>query len=72
MQEIMPDAWKVHTLECSVTESYFATKSLYEEVKGEANTFIGVADPATFAVIAEAIGDSGGISTTSTITPPTG
>lgn len=61
MKERAPGSWSVHTLEGSVTDFYFETRSIYEELKGkETNTFVGVADPATFAVVREAISDSGG------------
>jgi hypothetical protein len=59
MKQSAPGSWRVHTLKGSVTDFYFETRSIYEEVKDEANTLVGVADPATFAVIREAIGDSG-------------
>lgn len=60
MKQSAPGSWRVHTLKGSVTDFYFETRSVYEEVKDKANTLVGVADPATFAVIREAIGDSGG------------
>ena len=60
MKKSAPGSWRVHTLKGTVTDFYFETRGLYDEVKGSANTFVGVADPATFAVIQEAIGDSGG------------
>lgn len=60
MNKNAPGAWTVHPLEGSLTDHYFTTKSLYEEAKGAANTFVGVVDPATFAVVHEAIVDSSG------------
>lgn len=60
MKRCAPGSWKVHLLKGTVTDFYFETKTLYEEAKERANTFVGVADPATFAVIREAVGDSGG------------
>lgn len=60
MKQSAPGSWRVHTLKGTLTDFYFETRALYEEVKGNANTFVGVADPATFAIIREAIGDSGG------------
>lgn len=55
-----PGAWSVHPLAGTLTENYFKTRSLYEEAKGNANTFVGVVDPATFAVVHEAIVDCSG------------
>jgi hypothetical protein len=60
MKQSAHGTWQVHILNGSVTDFYFETKTLYEEAKSKANTFVGVADPATFAAIREAIGDSGG------------
>ena len=60
MKKSASGSWRIHTLKGSVTDSYFETRELYEEVQGQANTFVGVADPATFAVIQAAIGDCGG------------
>lgn len=60
MNNSAPGDWSVHPIEGTLTESYFRTKSLYEEAKAKANTFVGVVDPATFAVIHEAVVDSGG------------
>ncbi len=60
MQKSASGSWRIHTLKGSVTDFYFETRELYEEIKGKANTFVGVADPATFAVIQEAIGDCDG------------
>ena len=60
MKKSAPGSWRVHTLAGSVTDSYLETKGLYEELQGTVNTFVGVADPATFVVIQEAIGDCGG------------
>jgi len=55
-----PGSWQVHPLKGSLTERYFITKSLYEEAKAGANTFVGVVDPGSFAVVQAAIFDSGG------------
>ena len=52
--------WTVHPLVGTLTENYFKTRSLYEDAKGKANTFVGVVDPATFAIVHEAIVDSSG------------
>lgn len=60
MRKSAPGSWKVHTLQGSVTDFYFATRGYYQEAQGKTNTLVGLADPATFAVIQEAIGDSGG------------
>ena len=60
MKKSAPGSWRVHTLTGSVTDFYLETRGLYEEVKSTVNTFVGVADPATFAVIQEAISDCGG------------
>ncbi len=52
--------WTVHPLTGSLTDNYFTTRSLYEDAKGTANTFVGVVDPATFAIVHEAIVDCSG------------
>lgn len=56
-----PGNWTVHALQGSLIEHYFTTRNLFEEARGSANTFVGVVDPATFAIVHEAIVDSGGI-----------
>lgn len=60
MNRNAPGAWTVHPLTGSLTDRYFTTRNHYEEAKGTANTFVGVVDPATFAMVHEAIVDSGG------------
>jgi hypothetical protein len=55
-----PGRWTAHPLPGAITERYFAARSLYERARGNANTFVGVVDPATFAVVHEAIVDAGG------------
>lgn len=60
IKQSAPGSWKVHTLRGSLTDFYFETRALYEEAKNKVNTFVGAADPASFAVIREAIVDSGG------------
>ena len=61
MNSNAPGSWRIHPVEGTLTESYFTVRQLYEEAKGgEANTLVGVVDPATFAIIHEAVADSGG------------
>jgi hypothetical protein len=60
MNKNAPGAWSVHPLRGSMTDCYFETRRLYEESRDKANTFVGVVDPATFAIVHEAIVDSGG------------
>ena len=60
MNKSAPGSWTVHPLTGSMGDHYFATRNLYEEARGSANTFVGVVDPATFAIVHEAIVDSGG------------
>ncbi|HIJ86650.1 MAG TPA: twin-arginine translocation pathway signal protein [Desulfuromonadales bacterium] len=60
MNNNAPGNWTVHPLQGTLTEYYFTTRLLYEEARGSANTFVGVVDPATFAVVHEAIVDSSG------------
>ena len=52
--------WTVHPLAGTLTENYFKTRSLYQDAQGKANTFVGAVDPATFAIVHEAIVDCGG------------
>jgi len=52
-----PGSWTVHALSGSLSDHYFTTRTLYEQARGDANTFVGVVDPATFAVVHEAIAD---------------
>ena len=44
----------------SLSDHYITTRNLFEEARGNANTFVGVVDPATFAIVHEAIVDCGG------------
>ena len=60
MNRTAPGIWTVHPLTGSLTEHYFTTRNLYEAARDRANTFVGVVDPATFAIVHEAIADSGG------------
>ncbi|ABB32353.1 twin-arginine translocation pathway signal [Geobacter metallireducens RCH3] len=60
MNKNAPGSWTVHPLTGSLSEHYFTTRNLYEEARGSANTFVGVVDPATFAIVHEAIVDCGG------------
>ena len=60
MSRNAPGRWTAHPLPGALTERYFAARSLYEGARGKANTFVGVVDPATFAVVHEAIVDAGG------------
>jgi len=55
-----PGSWTVHPLEGTLSDHYFTTRNLYEDARDNANTFVGVVDPATFAVVHEAIVDCGG------------
>jgi len=54
--------WTVHPLTGTLTDYYFKTRSLYQDAKdqGKANTFVGVVDPASFAIVHEAIVDCSG------------
>ena len=60
MSRNAPGRWRAHPLQGTITDSYLETRNLYEEAREGANTLVGVVDPATFAVIHEAIVDSGG------------
>jgi hypothetical protein len=60
MNKNAPGSWTVHPLNGSLSDHYFTTKNLYEEARGNANTFVGVVDPATFAIVHEAIVDCSG------------
>jgi len=60
MNRNAPGSWTVHPLTGSLNDHYFATRNLYEEARLSANTFVGVVDPATFAIVHEAIVDCGG------------
>ncbi len=60
MNNNAPGSWSVHPLDGSISDHYFTTMKLYEEARGDANTFVGVVDPATFAVVHEAIVDCRG------------
>jgi hypothetical protein len=52
--------WTVLPLQGTMTELYFQTREFYEDARSRANTFVGVVDPASFAIVHEAIVDSGG------------
>jgi hypothetical protein len=60
MNRNAPGDWTVHSLQGSLTDLYMQTRGFYEDARSQANTFVGVVDPASFAVIHEAIVDSGG------------
>lgn len=60
MNRNAPGSWTVHPLSGSLGDNYFTTRALYEEARLNANTFVGVVDPATFAIVHEAIADCGG------------
>ncbi|MGB8932064.1 MAG: hypothetical protein WCC48_12525 [Anaeromyxobacteraceae bacterium] len=60
MRRNAPGRWTAHPLQGGLTESYFEARSVYEEARGRANTFVGAVDAATFAVVQEAIVDGGG------------
>ncbi len=60
MNRNAPGDWTAHPLRGEMMECYLETKDLYEKARGKANTFVGVVDPATFAMVHEAIADSGG------------
>ena len=60
MNRNAPGEWTAHPLRGEMMECYLETKGLYEDARGNANTFVGVVDPATFAIVHEAIADSGG------------
>ena len=60
MNKNAPGDWTAHPLRGEMMDCYLETKGLYEEARGKANTFVGVVDPATFAIVHEAIADSGG------------
>lgn len=60
MRQSAPGSWRVHTLAGTVSDVYLETRALYEEAKGTVNTFVGVSDPANFALMQAAIGDCGG------------
>lgn len=57
MNNNAPGDWAVHSLDGTISDHYFTTRNLFEEARGSANTFVGVVDPATFAVVHEAIVD---------------
>ncbi len=57
MNNNAPGSWTAHPLNGSLIEHYFTTKNLYEDAQSHANTFVGVVDPATFAIVHEAIID---------------
>ena len=57
MNRNAPGSWEVHALNGSLSDHYHGTKERFEAARGSANTFVGVVDPATFAVVHEAIVD---------------
>ncbi|HJV65536.1 MAG TPA: twin-arginine translocation pathway signal protein [Geomonas sp.] len=61
MRKSAPGEWSVQPLSGSLTDCYFQAGLLFEEARaGRANTFVGVVDQASFAVVHEAIVDRGG------------
>jgi hypothetical protein len=61
MNRNAPGKWSVQPLQGTLTDCYFTTREMYQQARdGKSNTFVGVVDPATFAVIHEAVADSGG------------
>jgi hypothetical protein len=60
MSRDAPGRWTARPLQGGLTDRYFQARAVYEEARGKANTFVGVVDPATFAVVHEAIVDGGG------------
>ena len=60
MHKSAPGSWTAHPLHGSLNDLYHGTKALYEEARRDANTFVGVVDPATFAIVHEAIVDCSG------------
>lgn len=57
MNKNAPGSWEVHALDGSLSDHYHGTRERFEAARGSANTFVGVVDPATFAVVHEAIVD---------------
>jgi hypothetical protein len=60
MNRNAPGEWTAHPLQGTLDDLYFQTRETYREARSNANTFVGVVDPASFAVIRAAITDSGG------------
>lgn len=60
MRRDAPGTWTAHALRGGLTDRYFEARAAYERARGRANTFVGAVDPATFAVVHEAIVDAGG------------
>ncbi|WP_224958066.1 twin-arginine translocation pathway signal protein [Geomonas subterranea] len=61
MQMSAPGEWSVQPLSGSLTDCYFQAALLFEDARrGRTNTFVGVLDQASFAVVHEAIVDRGG------------
>jgi hypothetical protein len=60
MNRNAPGEWTAHPLRGTLNDLYFQTRDFYREARSSANTFVGVVDPASFAVIREAIVGSGG------------
>lgn len=61
MRKSAPGEWSVQPLSGSLIDCYFQAALLFEDARrGKANTFVGVLDQASFAVVHEAIVDRGG------------
>uniref|UniRef100_C6E1Z7 Twin-arginine translocation pathway signal n=1 Tax=Geobacter sp. (strain M21) TaxID=443144 RepID=C6E1Z7_GEOSM len=61
MRKSAPGTWSVQPLSGSLTDCYFQAALLFEDAKrGKTNTFVGVLDQGSFAVVHEAILDRGG------------
>jgi hypothetical protein len=60
MRRSAPGRWTAHALRGGLTDRYFEARRLYDGARGRANTFVGVVDAATFAVVQEAIAEAGG------------
>jgi hypothetical protein len=60
MRRSAPGRWTAHALRGGLTDCYFEARKLFDAARGRANTFVGVVDAATFAVVHEAIADAGG------------
>jgi hypothetical protein len=61
MRKSAPGTWSVQPLSGSLTDCYFQAALLFDDARrGKANTFVGVLDQGSFAVVHEAILDRGG------------
>ncbi|GAW65352.1 twin-arginine translocation pathway signal protein [Geoanaerobacter pelophilus] len=61
MRKSAPGNWSVQPLSGSLTDCYFQAALLFDDARrGKTNTFVGVLDQASFAVVHEAILDRGG------------